>query len=64
MKPSPEKYKELKRLNIHIDVRLHNAFKAAAASQGKEMTPVLLEFIEQYVAKHLPSAFPKKAGRK
>jgi predicted HicB family RNase H-like nuclease len=64
MKPPQQKYKELKRLNIRIAVELHNAFKAATASQGKEMTPILLEFIEQYVTKHMPAALPKKAGRK
>lgn len=64
MKPPQQKYKELKRLNIHIAIELHNAFKAATASQGKEMTPILVEFIEQYVKKHMPAAFPKKAGRK
>jgi len=30
-------------------------FKAATASQGLNMTDVLLEFIEQYVAKNAPS---------
>lgn len=64
MKPPTEKYKELKRLNIHIDVQLHNAFKAATATQGKEMTPVLLEFIESYVQKHLPAALPKNGRKK
>jgi hypothetical protein len=54
---------EVKRLNIHVDVRLHNAFKAATAAQGKEMTEVLLRFIEEYVHKYLPAAAPNKGGR-
>jgi hypothetical protein len=61
-KPSSTK-NEVKRLNIHVDVRLHNAFKAATAAQGKEMTEVLLKFIEDYVQKYLPPAAPKKGGR-
>jgi hypothetical protein len=42
----------LKRMNLHITASLHSAFKAATAAQGKNMTDVLLEFIQQYVAKH------------
>ncbi len=64
MKPPQQKYKELKRLNIHIATDLHNAFKAATAAQGKEMTTILVEFIEQYVTNHMPAAFPKKGGRR
>ena len=61
-KPSSTK-NEVKRLNIHVDVRLHNAFKAATAAQGKEMTEVLLKFIEEYVQKYLPTVAPKKGDR-
>ncbi|MDT7815832.1 MAG: ParG [Acidobacteriaceae bacterium] len=66
MKPPTQKVqvKELKRLNIHIDVELHNAFKAVTAAQGKEMSPVLIDFIKKYIAEHMPAAFPKKGGRK
>ena len=63
MKPSSTAHR-LKRKNIHVDAPLHNAFKAATAAQGKEMTEVLLSFIESYVAKHMPAALPKKRGRK
>jgi hypothetical protein len=48
-------------MNINVDAQLHNAFKAAA--QGKEMTEILLAFIEQYVTQHTPAALPKKKGR-
>jgi hypothetical protein len=50
-------------MNINVDAQLHNAFKAAAAAQGKEMTEILLAFIEQYVTQHTPVALPKKKGR-
>lgn len=39
-------------MNIHIDSKLHDAFKAATAAQGKKMTEVLLRFIEEFVKKH------------
>lgn len=40
---------EEKRMNLNIPLALHNAFKAATAAQGKNMTDVLAEFIQQYV---------------
>jgi hypothetical protein len=42
----------VKRVNINVEVNLHNAFKAATAAQGVDMTTVLMEFIQGYVAKH------------
>lgn len=53
----------VKRVNINVDVKLHNAFKAAAAAQGLEMTTVLEKFIEGYVTKYGPAA-PKSKGRR
>ncbi len=47
--------KGIKRVNINIPTDLHNAFKSATAAQGLEMTVVLLEFIEKYVAKNGPA---------
>ncbi len=44
----------VKRMNLNVPVELHNGFKAATAAQGKNMTDVLMEFIENYVAKHAP----------
>jgi hypothetical protein len=52
----------IKRLNINIPTELHRSFKSTTAAQGLEMTDVLLEFIEKYVAKHEP-ATPKKGRR-
>jgi tRNA(Glu) U13 pseudouridine synthase TruD len=39
----------LKRINVNLEARLHNRFKAAAAAQGKNMTEVLMEAIQAYV---------------
>ena len=46
-----------KRVNINVEVKLHNAFKATTAAQGLEMTVVLMAFIEGYVAKHGPAPY-------
>jgi hypothetical protein len=51
----------LKRVNVNIEVDLHNAFKAATASRGTDMTTVLMEFIENYVTKY--GIAPKKGRR-
>lgn len=51
-----------KRMNLNVEVELHDAFKAATAAQGKNMTDVLMEFIEQYVEKN--GVQPVKKGRK
>ena len=53
----------VKRMNVNIPTELHNSFKAATAARGLEMTVVLQEFIESYVAKHGPTA-PSKKGRR
>jgi len=50
------------RLNVNIDEKLHTAFKAAAALQGRQMTDLIIEFIEQYVREHGPRSLQK--GRK
>jgi hypothetical protein len=49
-------------MNLNVDVNLHNSFKAATAAQGKNMTDVLIEYIEQYVTKYSPQ--PAKKGRR
>ena len=50
----------LKRVNLNIPVELHNSFKAATAAKGLNMTDVLMEFIQSYVAKNAP----KPKGRR
>ena len=52
----------LKRVNVNIEVSLHNAFKAATAAKGTDMTTVLMEYIQSYIAKHGPA--PQKKGRR
>lgn len=53
---------QVKRMNINVPVDLHDAFKAATAVQGENMTDVLMKFIEDYVAKN--GVEPKKRGRR
>jgi len=42
----------VKRVNINIPIDLHNSFKSATASNGENMTDVLLKFIQDYVNDH------------
>ena len=53
----------IKRVNINVEVSLHNAFKAATAAQGVDMTTVLMEFIQSYVAKRGSTTAQKKGRR-
>jgi len=50
-------------VNVNIEISLHNAFKAATAAKGTDMTTVLEQFIESYVAKH-GNTTPQKKGRR
>ena len=62
----PIKQKEetgIKRLNVNLPTALHNSFKATTAARGLEMTVVLLQFIEDYVAKY-GSATPRPKSRR
>ena len=52
-------------MSLIIPPELHRQFKIATAAEGKQMTEVLLEFIQQYVHKKLPASLAaKKGGRK
>jgi hypothetical protein len=53
---------KVKRMNLNVPVELHDAFKAATASKGVNMTDVLIEFVQQYVDKH--GVKPAKKGRR
>jgi len=53
---------KVKRMNINVEVTLHDSFKAATAARGENMTDVLMRFIEDYVAKNGLSS--KKKGRR
>ena len=48
-------------MNLNVPIELHNAFKAATAAEGKNMTDILLVFIHKYVMEH---SSPKPKGRR
>ena len=50
-------------MNINVEVKLHNAFKATTAAQSTDMTTVLMECIQNYVAKYGYAAPQKKSRR-
>jgi ParG protein len=52
---------KIKRMNLNVEATLHDAFKAATAAQGRNMTDVLLDFIHEYVKKN--GVQPKKGRR-
>jgi hypothetical protein len=52
------------RMNLNVDEKLHATFKAAVALEGKRMSDVLIEFMKGYVREHMPTGFPRKAGKK
>ncbi len=52
-----------KKMNLNVEVDLHNAFKAATAAQGKSITEVLLTFIREYVRKNPAQGLRAKKGR-
>ncbi len=55
---------KVKRMNINVELSLHNAFKSATSARGENMTDILMKFIEEYVSKHTPAALkPAKKGR-
>ncbi|MGB9109217.1 MAG: plasmid partition protein ParG [Telluria sp.] len=54
---------KIKRMNINVELSLHNAFKAATAARNENMTDVLLKYIQEYVDKHPLGAKPSKKGR-
>ncbi len=47
-------------MNLNVPLELHNSFKSVTASQGKNMTDVLLEFILTYVDRHSPKQTGKR----
>ncbi len=67
MKPKAKRVPEgpeLKRMNLNVERRLHDQFKAATAAEGKDMTTVLTEFIQNYVAERLPESMRRRGDRK
>ena len=59
MSPRTTPTMEVKRLNMNVPRDLHDAFKAATAAEGKQMTDVLMEFIRAYVER---AAKPRSRG--
>jgi hypothetical protein len=53
---------QVKRMNLNVPLDLHNQFKSITASNGQNMTDVLLEFINDYVEKY--GAASAKKGRR
>ena len=53
-KTAKSEEQRIKRMNLNVPLELHNSFKSVTASQGKNMTDVLLEFIQGYVDKNSP----------
>jgi hypothetical protein len=49
--PEPQ---QVKRMNLNVPIELHNAFKAATAARGQNMTDVLMEYIRSYLTEHSP----------
>ena len=52
---------EVKRLNMNVPRDLHDAFKAATAAEGKQMTDVLMDFIHDYVQRR-PAGQQRRGG--
>jgi len=63
MSPTAKTVLETKRLNMNVPKGLHDAFKAATAAEGKQMTDVLMDFIRTYVQQHQPGRV-RRGGRK
>ena len=64
MSPRAPKPMEVKRLNMHVPRDLHDAFNAATAAEGRQMTDVLMEFIHKYVQQHQPDRVGRGGRRK
>ncbi len=47
-------------MSLIVPPELHRQFKLATAAEGREMSEVLIAFIEDYVEKHLPAALRQK----
>jgi hypothetical protein len=62
MAKKPQPQIKVKRMNINLPVELHDAFKATTAAQSKNMTDVLIEFIDQYIRKNMPKALTNRKG--
>jgi len=50
-------------MNVNVVEELHTAFKTAVSSERKNMTDVLIELMQRYVAEHERPAAPKKKAK-
>ena len=64
MSPRARATTEVKRLNMNVPRDLHDAFKAASAAEGRQMTDVLMDFIRKYVEQHQPERLRRGGSRK
>jgi hypothetical protein len=55
----PKNEPKVKRMNMNLPSDLHGAFKPAIASQGKNITDMLMELIHDHVQKRLPQQLRK-----
>jgi hypothetical protein len=54
--------RKVKRMNLIIDEEKHRKFKLATASQGQDMTAVILAFIDEYIKQHPVTVGPARKG--
>ena len=54
----------LKRLNVNLEPETHRLFKMAATAAGTDMTEAIKQFIDEYIARHLPPELRPKPARK
>jgi hypothetical protein len=54
----------LKRLNVNLDPETHRLFKLAAIAAGTDMTEAIKQFIDDFVARHLPRELRRQIARK
>jgi len=64
MSPTAPPTLEVKRLNMNLPRDLHDAFKAATAAEGKQMTDVLMDFIRKYVEQRPAGRLRRGGARK
>lgn len=64
MNPRSKPPMEAKRLNMNVPRDLHDAFKAATAAEGRQMTDVLMDYIRKYVEQHQPERLRRGGARK
>ena len=55
---------ELKRLNVNLDPETHRLFKLAAIAAGTDMTDAIKEFIDDFIARHLPRELRRQLAKK